>query len=306
MPTRPEDKSSTLQATVAAEPGSFVRFASLALTARVRTALDSVIVPLGLGLVLLLAAALKTEQLATGHSMENSFFTSRWSLTVLIELELALGLWLLVGLYAPLSRRVALACFSAFAAVSFQQALSGKASCSCFGAVSIRPWSMFLFDLVAIAALWFWHPKRNTCAGTERRRSALSWRAAGFGLLCVPAGILMAVAGAQASPPALTALPQPIDVGTVQLGGWKQATFTLTNSSTEPLAVARIETSCPCLKIQLPKAPVAPGEITTCGILIDLRTAPVKPGRFSLEASGFAESRTGAVFTIRVDLTILN
>src|SRR5438067_724069 len=49
-------------------------------------------VPGLLGLVLLVAATLKAHQVAAGPNGESGLFTSRWSLTGLIELELALGL----------------------------------------------------------------------------------------------------------------------------------------------------------------------------------------------------------------------
>jgi hypothetical protein len=52
------------------------------------------ILPFTLGSVLLVAAALKSEQLVAGQALESSFFTSRLSLTAIIEFELVLGLWL--------------------------------------------------------------------------------------------------------------------------------------------------------------------------------------------------------------------
>ena len=121
-------------------------------------------VPALLGLVLLAAAALKARQFATSLNAGSGLFTSRWSLIGLIELELALGLCLLVGLYPRQIRLTALICFTTFAAVSLQQAIAGKASCSCFGALAVRPWYTFLLDLIAVAALWHWQPEQNVCS----------------------------------------------------------------------------------------------------------------------------------------------
>jgi hypothetical protein len=111
-----------------------------------------------LGSVLLAAAALKAHQFAFGAIAESSLFTSRWFLIGLIELELALGLGLLLGLYPRQARFAALACFTTFGVVSLQQALAGRASCSCFGALNVRPWYTFLFDVAAVVALGQWHP----------------------------------------------------------------------------------------------------------------------------------------------------
>jgi hypothetical protein len=127
-----------------------------------------------------------------------------------------------------------------------------------------------------------------------------------FGSFFAPAAVLVAFAGSQALPPPLEVSPKVVDAGVVFHGSMKEATFSLTNTGAVPIAVAQVETSCTCLKVELPRIPIAPGETATAGILIDLRGASVYPGRFTLEASGFAERRTGAVFTIRVDVTILN
>jgi hypothetical protein len=102
-------------------------------------------IPALLGLVLLAAAALKAHQLATDPPLESGLLTSRWTLIGLVELELGLGLCLLLGIYPPQIRIAALVTFAAFALMSLQQAIAGKASCSCFGAVAVRPWfTLFL------------------------------------------------------------------------------------------------------------------------------------------------------------------
>jgi hypothetical protein len=117
------------------------------------------VVPAALGLVLLAAAVLKAHQLAVGSVVERDVLSSRWFLFGLIEFELALGLVLVLGLYPKPARRVALACFAAFGAVSLHRALAGKASCGCLGAIDLRPGYTFLFDLLAAAALYHWHPE---------------------------------------------------------------------------------------------------------------------------------------------------
>lgn len=116
------------------------------------------IISLVLGGVLITAAALKTHQLAVGSTAENGFFTSRWFSIGLVEFELALGLWLLSGVSPQVSRLAALLTFAGFGAVSLHQALAGKVSCGCIGKIALSPWFSFLFDTIAVAALWCWRP----------------------------------------------------------------------------------------------------------------------------------------------------
>jgi hypothetical protein len=93
------------------------------------------LVPAVLGLVLLVAAALKTHQLAVESNPESSLIPSHWFRIGLVELELGLGLGLLLGIYPRQIRLAAVICFTTFAAVALQQALAGKACCSYFGAL---------------------------------------------------------------------------------------------------------------------------------------------------------------------------
>jgi hypothetical protein len=102
-------------------------------------------IPILIGVVLLTAAALKTHQLAAGPTQENGLFTSRGSLIALVEFELALGLWLLVGAYPKQARLMALAAFAGFTLVSLFQTLTGVPTCGCFGNVPIKPWSTLLW-----------------------------------------------------------------------------------------------------------------------------------------------------------------
>ena len=119
------------------------------------------VVRIVLGLILLTAAALKGHQLATEPVAETSLFTSRWFLIGVVEFELFFGLWLLSGLYPRRTWQAALVCFSAFACVSLYKALSGEASCGCFGRVPVNPWYTLVLDLAAVAALTSRRPARR-------------------------------------------------------------------------------------------------------------------------------------------------
>jgi hypothetical protein len=114
-----------------------------------------------LGLILLTAAALKGHELATEPVAETSLLTSRWFLIGVVEFELFFGLWLCCGLYSRRTWQAALLCFNAFACVSLYKAISGEATCGCFGRVPVNPWYTFILDLTAVAALLLCRPARR-------------------------------------------------------------------------------------------------------------------------------------------------
>jgi hypothetical protein len=113
-----------------------------------------------LALPLLAAAALKSQQLMTEGVLGSGLLGSRWFLIAVVEFELFFGLWLLSGLLPRLTWLAALGCFSAFASVALFKAISGAASCGCFGRVAVSPWYTVSFDGIAIVSLLFWRPRR--------------------------------------------------------------------------------------------------------------------------------------------------
>jgi hypothetical protein len=263
-------------------------------------------VPALLGLLLLAAAALKAHQLASGPSVDSSWTGSPWLRLGLIELELGLGLCLLCGLYPRQSRLAALISFTAFAAVSFQQALAGKASCSCLGALAVRPWHTFLLDLGAVAALWQWQPDRNGCTveGGVEASSPGRVRLLLFGLLILPGALLAVRAAGQASAPRLRVVPELLDMGRIPAGGSKEVAFSLTNPGKLAVRVARLDTSCPCLKIELPSERLAPGETVTGKARIDLSAEADFVGDLAIDVQGLNEQEA-AVLAFLVQLEVL-
>lgn len=106
-----------------------------------------------LGGILLIAAALKGYNLATGPSVGIGLLGSRWFLVALVEGELILGLWLASGLWPRGAWKAAVSCFVVFAVVAACEALSGQASCGCFGRMHINPWYTASFDTAAVLLL---------------------------------------------------------------------------------------------------------------------------------------------------------
>lgn len=107
-----------------------------------------------LGLILLVAAALKGRQLLVEPVASNSLWTSRPILILQVEFELALGIWLLSGLFPKAAWLVALGCFGLFSLITFLKGLTGAASCGCFGSVHVNPWvTLLAIDLPAVISL---------------------------------------------------------------------------------------------------------------------------------------------------------
>ncbi len=146
-----------------------------------------------LGLVLLTAAALKGHQLATEPVAGTGLFDSRWFLIGVVELELFFGMWLLANLWPKWTRRAALLCFGLFAVVSLFKALSGAASCGCFGRVEVNPWYTFTLDAAAVLALLRWRPS-GMASSTLVLSRALVLRATTVTLAWLFVGLPAAVA----------------------------------------------------------------------------------------------------------------
>lgn len=106
-----------------------------------------------LGSLLLVAAALKVHGLVTQPAYDTGSFSGPWLQTLAVEWEIALGLWLLCGIYRSLAWLCAFITFLAFSAVSLLQGLVGTTSCSCFGQFGISPWFALAIDLTAVASL---------------------------------------------------------------------------------------------------------------------------------------------------------
>lgn len=146
-----------------------------------------------LGLVLLAAAGLKGHQLLTEPVVGDGLLHARWLLIGIVEFELVFGLWLLAGVFPRATWRFALACFTCFAGVSLFKALSGEASCGCFGRVAVNPWYTFTLDMAAVAALLYWRPNKGGGA-VAREARCLPWRLSGLASASMLLGIPLAVA----------------------------------------------------------------------------------------------------------------
>jgi hypothetical protein len=109
-------------------------------------------------MVLLVAAGLKGYQLSAEPTIGNSLLDSRWLLMAAVEFELFFGLWLLANILPRPTWAAAIVCFGAFAGISLYKALSGYATCGCFGAVKVGPWYTTCLDVAIVVSLLYWRP----------------------------------------------------------------------------------------------------------------------------------------------------
>jgi uncharacterized membrane protein YphA (DoxX/SURF4 family) len=73
--------------------------------------------------VLLVAAILKTHQLATTPILGEGFLHARWFKIFVVEFELFFGIWLIFGILPRLTWLVTISLFSIFSIVSFYKAV---------------------------------------------------------------------------------------------------------------------------------------------------------------------------------------
>ncbi len=113
-----------------------------------------------LGLLLLTGAVLKGWQLLTEPMANSDIWTNRAFLIVTVQFEIALGIWLLSGLFKKAAWLAVISCFSLFSFITLYKGLTGAASCGCFGSIHVNPWiTLACIDLPAVAALAIFRPK---------------------------------------------------------------------------------------------------------------------------------------------------
>lgn len=135
------------------------------------------------GILLLVAGVLKAQE------AYQDIGVAGWQ-PALAAGELLFGAWLLVGLFPRWSRLLALLVFGVFLHVALSMAFEGKASCSCFGKVTMRPWQASAIDAAMIVALLLC-PARRTTGPTETSYGRARWGA--FGVVAVAVAVWFAL-----------------------------------------------------------------------------------------------------------------
>jgi hypothetical protein len=153
----------------------------------------------GLGIILLVAAILKTWQVVSRPIPELLPLNSKWAALLLVEWQILLGIWLLSGKKPRSAWWFATLTFSAFSIVSLMAWWTGQKSCGCFGEVAVSPMAVFLFDAAAVAGL-IWcrkqlaEPQSESSKEGQLTDSLLFHGVWGWALLgaCITGGVLIA------------------------------------------------------------------------------------------------------------------
>lgn len=80
--------------------------------------------------------------------------------------------------------------------------------------------------------------------------------------------------------------PDPISLGTLDPGQSAVAKFTLRNPGSHPVIVARVETSCPCLKVVDQPTSIGPGQAADLTVKFDPTNDPDFRGGLSIDVIG--------------------
>lgn len=130
-----------------------------------------------LGVLLLTASVLKGWQLMNEPLANNSIWSSRWFHIMEVEFELAMGVWLVSGLFKKAAWLASLGIFSMFSIITLFKGITDYSSWGCFGSVHVNPWiTLFAVDLPAVITLSIFRPgkvlSRKILIRLRKRRGA--------------------------------------------------------------------------------------------------------------------------------------
>jgi hypothetical protein len=94
-----------------------------------------------------------------------------------------------------------------------------------------------------------------------------------------------------------------VDFGTVAPGSRVTTDVSVRNTGERPLTVHRVVTSCDCLSVTGPSAPLVPGENGTFTVVLDLRKEPKFRGSLQLSADLLSEDHT-TLCTLSITATV--
>src|SRR5438034_877093 len=199
------------------------------------------LVPVVVGSLLVGAALLKADRLLTESPASHTYLFE----LLLIEVELFLGLAMVLAIRLHLLRLAALLLFAAFAIAAFVQAVAGARSCACLGRLEANPWIMASLDLCVLAILWWWKPIA-TSSSTQSLRGALFLGCCAFPAL-LPF-LILSERGQVRADSGLVISPSQEDLGDVLQGATREFALFLKNPHERAVSVYEVESSCPCLQ----------------------------------------------------------
>lgn len=109
---------------------------------------------------MIVASALKVHQLITEPIISKGFWESWIFFLIQIPLEMGLGIWLVCGPFRKAGWLLGLIAYCGFIGVTLFKALTGEASCGCFGVVKVNPWiTLSAIDIPIFLLLVIFRPK---------------------------------------------------------------------------------------------------------------------------------------------------
>lgn len=101
----------------------------------------------------------------------------------------------------------------------------------------------------------------------------------------------------------LNANPDMIDFGTLPRHAQRKGSFTLSNPGMTSVPIARIESSCPCVRARLAQSTISPGGKVELEIELDFREEPDFTGGLLVEVLGQTPEGTLA-FSVKISMTV--
>lgn len=102
---------------------------------------------------------------------------------------------------------------------------------------------------------------------------------------------------------AVTIRPDPVDLGVIERGRPAEGSVLLQNNLSQPLALDRVNTSCPCIRFAPVPVTIGGGEAATLAVKFDPASDPEFGGGLGVEVVGY-ERDGREMFKTRVDLEV--
>ena len=249
-----------------------------------------------IGVLLLSAASLKFFGLASGKVGNESVLRTQWIQVLAIEVEVLLSLWLFSGWKEKYSWKVCVLCFSLFALVNLIEAVQGHLSCACFGSViDVHPWTLFIFD-VGVVLLLTTIKAIESSSNAEQARTLTQMLRCNLSLLLLLLPLVLSVVSVFVFRTSIVAFfkgemlltvePERINFNELYQSGMISSSFRVRNNTNQLVVINTIETSCPCLQVQLPKYQLEKGEMLTGVLVLNMGIEPHFTGALLIEAAG--------------------
>lgn len=114
------------------------------------------------GMMLIVAAGLKAQQIVSEPIISEGFWESWAFFVIQVPLEFGLGVWLCCGLFRKVAWLLGSLAFGGFIIVTLVKGLVGAESCGCFGQIHVNPWiTLVVVDIPLFLLLLIFRPPAN-------------------------------------------------------------------------------------------------------------------------------------------------